>query len=340
MSNTSVTELRLRLLKAGIDVLPSTVSKEVFLKDWRNRPIDETEIRSWECHADWPNTSGRTTHTPFLDLDIKDEEVAEEVEGYIRGWFDDRGEILCRVGQPPKRALGFRTDKPFAKRKLTYQSPNGQAHGIEALCDGQQIVLFGYHADAKRDYSWRGGRDPLVVPPTEWPLLTEIELEGLLVALDELLVENFGWTRTHTDGNGHASSAPHITDIDAALSKLCYQGRGGGGNVHDTEFGCINALIVAGGTTEAAIEEVLAAVRTYAANDPLCSRWDWDKERRALEGISYSFVNKFPDYADRLPPELYAIRQQRRGQGVADPVLEYDRLRKCWHYPEPSHGRD
>jgi hypothetical protein len=63
-----------------------------------------------------------------------------------------------------------------------------------------------------------------------------------------------------------------------------------------------------------------------------------EKERRRLEGMAFTFINKFPDYADRLPPELYAIRQVRRGQGVLEPRLEYDRLRQCWHYPEPPAG--
>ena len=49
------------------------------------------------------------------------------------------------------------------------------------------------------------------------------------------------------------------------------------------------------------------------------------KERRTLEEMAYSFINKFPDYADRLPPDLYAMRQIRRGQGVLDPQLVYDR---------------
>jgi hypothetical protein len=233
----NATELRLQLLRVGIEVLPSTVGKEVFLKNWRRRTINEAEVRSWEAHHDWANTSGRTTHTPFVDLDIRDDEVVEAAERCIRDRFDCRGEIICRVGQPPKRALGFRTDTPFSKRTLTYQSPNGQAHRIEVLCDGQQVVLFGYHAAARRDYSWRSGRDPLVVPPAQWPLLTESELEDMLVELDELIVEQFGWTRTHTDsdghrsdGNGRASTAPHIDDVGEALSQLCYQGRGGGGN--------------------------------------------------------------------------------------------------------------
>ena len=56
--------------------------------------------------------------------------------------------------------------------------------------------------------------------------------------------------------------------------------------------------------------------------------------------MAYSFVNKFSDYADRLPPDLYAVRQERRGQGVLEPRLEYDRLDKCWYYPElPEAGR-
>jgi hypothetical protein len=109
--------------------------------------------------------------------------------------------------------------------------------------------------------------------------------------------------------------------------------------IHDTELGCINALLVAGSTSDAAIEEVLAAVSAYAASHPLCARWDWGRERRTLEGMAYSFINKFPDYTDRLPPELYATWRRRRGQGVVNPVLEYDRRRQCWHYPEPKDAR-
>ncbi len=110
---------------------------------------------------------------------------------------------------------------------------------------------------------------------------------------------------------------------------------GGGGNLHDTALGCINALIVQGSTADSAVEEVGAAVGVYAASNPLCARWSPEKARRILEGMAYSFINKFPDYADRLPPELYAMRQVRRGQGVLEPKLEYDRTRKLWHYPEP-----
>jgi hypothetical protein len=149
------TELRLALLATGVEPLPSTPSKEVFLKDWRARPIDETEIRSWEPHLlDWPNTSARTTDNPCLDLDIRDEDVAEAAELLVRDWFDGRGEILCRIGQPPKRLIPFRTSTPFAKRLLVYADPAGHQHRIEFLGDGQQAVFFGFNESAKRFYNW------------------------------------------------------------------------------------------------------------------------------------------------------------------------------------------
>ena len=55
--------------------------------------------------------------------------------------------------------------------------------------------------------------------------------------------------------------------------------------------------------------------------------------------MAYSFINKFPDYADRLPPDLYATRQVRRGQGVLDPQLEYDRATQELALPGAVAGR-
>jgi hypothetical protein len=223
---------------------------------------------------------------------------------------------------------------------MCYRAPNGEKHRIEFLGKGQQAVFYGYHEGAKRDYQWRADRDPLIVPPPEWPSITEIEADELLTEIDDLLVEQFGYERIVPDsergaGNGHARSLVHITDVSAAFAMLDYSGQGGGGNIHDIELGCINALIVQGAATDNAIEEVHAAIRAYAATNLLCAKWDWDKEWLRLEKMAYSFINKFSDYADRLPPDKYALRQVRRGQGVLEPKLEYDRLGKHWHYPEP-----
>lgn len=341
---SAITERRLRLVALGIAVLPATVGKEVFLEEWSTRRIDEAEVRSWPPRLG-PNDGARTEFHPCLDLDIGDETAAETCEQLVRNEFDGMGELLVRTGMAPKRLIPFRTDAPFDKRTLCYVAPNGDRHRIEFLAKGQQAVFYGYHEGAKRDYMWRTNRDPLTVPPSEWVSITEVEADELLTELDELLIEQFGYERVNPEEgtNGHAApgahrSTVHVADVDAALAALDYRGVGGGGNAHDTELGCINALIVQGSTADSAVEEVGAAVGVYAASNPLCARWDMEKERRRLEGMAFTFINKFPDYADRLPPELYAIRQVRRGQGVLEPRLEYDRLRQCWHYPEPPAG--
>jgi hypothetical protein len=335
---SSTTALRLRLLENGCTPLPAAVGKEVFLTEWRTRRIDETEVRAWEPWVgDWPSTGNRCTDQPCLDLDIRHQEAVDACEQKVRERFDGQGELLVRFGLAPKRLIPFRTDAPFKKRLLVYRAPNGERHKIEFLGDGQQAVFYGYHPGAKQNYRWHADRDPLKVPPREWPCISEIEADELLAALDELLIEQFGYERVNPESkaNGHAASAAPVSDVDGALAALDYRGVGGGGNMHDTELGCINALIVQGSSTVSAVEEVGAAVGICAASNQLCTRWDMEKERGCLEGMAYSFVNKFPDYIDRLPPELYAVRQVRRGQGVLEPRLEYDRQHKCWHYPEP-----
>jgi AAA domain len=336
----AATELRLKLLAAGVVPLPTAQNKEVFLLEWTTRPIDEAEVRSWESHADWPSTGARTANHPCLDIDIRDEAAAAACERLVRDRFDGQGALLVRFGLAPKRLIPFCTVIPFLKRTMCYVAPNGDRHRVEFLGDGQQAVFYGYHEGAQRDYRWHADRDPLKVPPREWVSITEAEADELLTEIDELLTEQLGYERVVADAaNGHARSSVHVTDVAEALVALDYMGQGGGGNIHDTELGCINALIVHDTSADNAIEEVLAAVRAYTAGNQLCVRWNWEKERLRLEKIAYSFINKFPDYIDRLPPEHYAVRQVRRGQGVLEPKLEYDRLRKVWHYPEPPTPR-
>jgi hypothetical protein len=197
------TETRLRLLEIGIVPLPATVGKEVFLKKWSERKIDETEVRSWERHPEWPSTSARTATTPCLDIDIRHGEAADACETLVRDRFDGLGEILIRTGLAPKRLIPFRTDRPFAKRQMCYVAPNGERHKVEFLADGQQAVFYGYHEGAKRDYQWHADRDPLKVPPSEWVSITETEADELLTAIDELLTEQLArlYQRAHCPGH-------------------------------------------------------------------------------------------------------------------------------------------
>jgi hypothetical protein len=277
------TKLRLELAAIGITPLPSTITKEVFLPEWTTRVIDEAEILSWDGRRDWPNTSARLGTLSCLDLDIRDEESVDAAELLVRTRFDGRGMMLLRTGRAPKRLIPFCVDTPFAKRVLCYRAPNGDPHRIEFLCDGQQAVFYGMHESGK-PYTWHADTDPTKAPPSEWVTITEAEVDVLLAELDEMLVEQFNYTRIAPPGpNGPAKSSAHVTDVTAALATLHYAGHGGGGNIHDISLGCINALIVQDTAADNAVEEVLAAVCAYAATNPLCARWSRDKGRLILE---------------------------------------------------------
>ena len=338
--NSPTAELRLGLAAVGITPLPSTVTKEVFLPGWTTRAIDEQEIISWDKHRDWPNTSGRTTKHPCLDIDILDAEVAGAVEQLVRTRFDGRGTTLLRTGRAPKRLIPFCTDTPFAKRVLCYTAPNGAPHRIEFLGAGQQAVFYGMHESGK-PYYWHADRDPLKVPPCEWVKITEVEADQLLVEIDELLVEQFNYTRVTAPGpGGTARSTGRVTDVDEALREPALRRRGRWRKYPRHRARVHQYPHRSGQLHRSCGRRGAAAVGIYAAGNPLCARWDLEKERRRLEAMAYSFINKFPDYADRLPPDLYSMRQTRRGRGVLDPQLVYDRARKLWHYPEPEQSAD
>jgi hypothetical protein len=68
------------------------------------------EIEKWNGG----NTGIVLGETGGSDLDILMAEAAERCEEYLRRELGEDGEILIRIGLPPKRAILFRTDKPFA----------------------------------------------------------------------------------------------------------------------------------------------------------------------------------------------------------------------------------
>src|SRR6516165_9570840 len=185
----SVTALRLALLANAYEPIPiKSESKRPGLEDWTNIVATKEIIQDWEH---FPGTGVLTRRTPAIDLDIKDEEVAQVVEDHMRAHFNGGGRFMRRVGQPPKRAFLFKTETPFAKMQENFLAPDGSKHKLEILGDGQQVIVDGIHPDINKPYTWFGGT-PWEVPAADLPLLTKEQARAWLDEATALLVKR-GW---------------------------------------------------------------------------------------------------------------------------------------------------
>jgi len=110
-------ERRLQLLKAGFQEIVPLTGKKAVLTNWQTRGnTNPDEIKLWTTM--WPaaqNTGILCRFTPVLDIDILDPEAADAIEQLVRDRFGDHGRVLPRFGKAPKRAIPFRTDKPFPR---------------------------------------------------------------------------------------------------------------------------------------------------------------------------------------------------------------------------------
>ena len=107
--------------------------------------------------------------------------------------FEERGFMLVRIGQAPKRAILLRTNTPLKKITGTVIAPNGDTgQKIELLADGQQVIVFGTHPKTGKPYSWFGG-EPTSIEHDELPYVSEDEAKQLVAAAIALLVRDFGY---------------------------------------------------------------------------------------------------------------------------------------------------
>jgi hypothetical protein len=213
-ARNEIVELRRRLRAAGYSPVP-VEGKRPRGDGWQNKhdPSDE-EIILWSKvfnHA--VNTGILTRLVPVLDIDILQEEAAEAVEELVRDRFLEDGDILIRVGFPPKRAVPFRTDNPFKKTTINLISPNGsEGEKLELLCDGQQLAAFGIHPDTGKPYRWHGG-EPGKIKRENLPYIHQEQAQQLVEDAVDLLVREYGYKRTvesrqNGANNGRAVAAP------------------------------------------------------------------------------------------------------------------------------------
>jgi hypothetical protein len=127
----SLTEQRLRLRRAGFAPIPVAGKKPV-PEEWQKKTtVTDNEIETW---SGYKSTGLITRLMPALDVDIYNPEAAEAVEELVRQHFEGRGKVLVRVGNAPKRAIPFRTDKPFKKITTYLTAPEGDPTIVMSRC--------------------------------------------------------------------------------------------------------------------------------------------------------------------------------------------------------------
>jgi Bifunctional DNA primase/polymerase, N-terminal len=220
-----VTAVRKNLLARGYNLTP-TNGKRPFLDGWQNIETTEAEIERWA--REYPaalNTGLQTRDTPGVDIDVLDEAVAEELQNLLWLMIGDNGQALVRYGRRPKRAVLFQTSEPFDKLSTPFFiSPNGDAHRVEVLCDGQQFIVHGTHPDTGAAYVWEGG-EPTSVPRDDLPHLSASVAADFVAKAAELMRAR-GWIIQGKQKNGDArKSNGSATGGGAADFDSIYGGR-------------------------------------------------------------------------------------------------------------------
>jgi hypothetical protein len=304
----SPTDHRLRLRRAGFSPVPCT-GKAPAPRGWQTlADASESEIESWaRFFPSAENTGVLTALTPALDIDIKDPDAADAVERLVRGRFEERGEILPRFGQAPKRAILFRTDAPFKKLKYIFGEV-GQAERdcekLEFMGDGQQLVVSGTHPTTNRPYTWHADRAPGEITREDLPDISEQEAKELAEACAALLINNFGYKLLTKAKAKKPNGEDTETDWTVDFSS------------HDSLASFIMKMI-SGGTNPGLVFNLCHAQIAAHVADP---------ERKArrlkeLPGMVDSAVAKIEEQKPQLPPpepqslaEVHAVFKRWLGE--------------------------
>jgi RecA-family ATPase len=290
-------EVRLAMIAKGYNPTPLD-GKKPLLNGWQNLVATELLAQQWGNIG--PNTGALTKDTPVLDIDILDEHAAQIVEATARLFLEDKGEILVRVGLPPKRAILLRTDKPFRKiiRKLT--SLDGTVHKIEVLGAGQQLAVAGIHPDTKKPNVWKGGKSPVNVPREMLPLVDADEVQTLLDLCVGELKAKLGWGEI-VEVNPALSDDVEACPLNERLAATEYKGQYG---LNDAILGMTANLISDGRPVTDVTEECMKFVRgvwdKIPDEHPDKVGWKWNTQRDQITDACYGFIKKQCDSQPRI----------------------------------------
>jgi len=132
-----------------------------------------------------------------IDLDLEDEGMAAHASKCALQYLGLTP--LTRIGREPRKLLIYRNDGSIKSRKL---------HPIEIFAGSGQIVGFGFHAKAGRDYRWPG-KSPmeLAVDDPSIPTINQNQLDQFLNACWDVIprkyVERTDWEAPAFIGQNH-----------------------------------------------------------------------------------------------------------------------------------------
>ena len=251
-----MSEQRLRLRACGYLPIP-LFGKTPAPKEWQKiSAVSPEMIAMWG--KSWPtatNTGILTRLTPTLDLDLLHEPAAVAAEEFVRDAFGERGVVMSRIGKPPKRAILFRTSRPFRKITTLLRAPGGGEEKIELLADGQQVVVDGEHPETHKPYWWRSGA-PWHIPRGDLPYLGEAEARALVENIVSI-ASDFGYAPVGLRGNGGGGNGNGGDRCDrwATLVSNIAAGRA----LHDS-FRDLAAMLILAGTHPGAAKHLLDAL--------------------------------------------------------------------------------
>lgn len=224
----------LAVVKNGYEVVPLEAGeKRPKLLGWTK---EQTRDENEKALRDWAKVPGRgvgitTRNTPAVDIDIRDEEVAQLVDDFV---VELLGEGPMRVGRWPKRLRVFRTDEPFAKLASPRYSEDavqthdggkakwralGDIHQVEILGDGQQFAAYHVHPDIQRPYQWRTeDTHPAITPADDLPTITVEQARQIIDYFVELAEER-GWVAMTKGRLGRVTQAGDDDDWTVGIKE-------------------------------------------------------------------------------------------------------------------------
>jgi putative DNA primase/helicase len=181
------------IAKNGYAVVPlERDKKKPIMNGWPNyryKPGDENN---------YPADAGIGVLTGMVvggDIDVRVEAIAKQIEAEFEKML---GAAPKRIGAAPKSLRMYRAEASAFDKKQTKEyrlpgdSPGDKGHKVEFIANHLQFVAFGIHPDTKKPYEWNGHGDPLTVPVTDLPTISDRQAFDLITKADKILLEHGG----------------------------------------------------------------------------------------------------------------------------------------------------